>query len=111
MDITEMTLCNFSQDGERSTEYYYHDNFVINAGTTNQICILALANHSIKVQTRNCAVYESLSSKEAVQKDTAIWEQLSDNTEETFVLQKGVSYLKAVNTSETEPAKFNITCL
>ena len=108
--IEDLTLVEYDR-GNRASDYYFQGNFNIPVGVGNSIIVRAVAKYSMKVHLVNCSLEESLSTKEKIEADVGEFELISDGTASTFVLDKGVSYLKATNTSGVSAAEFNITCI
>lgn len=108
--IEDLELQHYDR-GQRVDEYYFLSNFTIPAGIGNFIIVRAVAKYAIKVQLENCTLEESLSTPEIIKADLGEFAQLSDGQDLKFILDPGVSYLKAINNSATLPAKFNISCI
>lgn len=89
---------------------YFQKTIRVPAGIGNESdAIQVVTRESIKVQIFNCALYESLSSIEEVENDTAIWELVSDGSTTTFPLDKGASFLKIVNDNAAQEAVMTMT--
>jgi hypothetical protein len=94
--------------GRRDLDYL-QKNITIPIGIGNESDVVRVVSaNSVKVHITDCALYESLSAEEDIINDTAHWEFVGDGTE-TFVLDPGAAYLKAINSSGTVASIFNIT--
>ena len=104
MVIERLNLRHFS-DGQYKHDYYQRTILVPQGiGNESNAFFVVLAN-SLKVQVYNCTIWESLDTIASIQADTAKWGLVADSaTDPTFVLDRGASFLKIINTSGSETA-------
>lgn len=107
--IVEPTLKSY--DIGQFETLYFQENYTISAGIGIESDVVkVVALKAIKVHIQDCSLHETISTEDKITGDTALFNLVSDGLS-SFTLDPGVFYLKAINTSATEIALFNITCV
>jgi len=107
-EILDLTLTHYDM-GQRVDEYYFLSNFTIPIGSS--IVLRVVAKYATKAHLNHCLLEESLSLPEKIIANTAEYTEIANEYDSLFLLDTGAYYLRVTNTSLTEPAQINISCI